>query len=130
MARRAPRAAAAWAAAAFAAAPPAAGGCAAQTLDCGNAPARLCAAFVEALSGGGGARLADTPGAGPHMRVEITHIDDIGLTGRLVRRAPGGAERATPVIQTVVLDHPGGLPDSALRDFAEALLGAETGAVR
>lgn len=137
MARRARgAAAAALAGIAFAAAPPAAAGggaCAAQTLDCGNAPAPLCAAFMEALSAGGarrGVRLADTPGRGPHMRVEISHVGEIGMGGRLVRQAPGGAEKATPIIEIVVMDHPGGLPDSAYRDFAEALLRAETEPMR
>ena len=136
MARRVLRAAAAvLAAAAFSVAPAAAGvgACAAQTLDCGDAPARLCLAFVEALSAGGarrGVRLAAAPGRGPHMRIEIARVSENGMGGRLVRRAPGGAETATPTIDIVVMDHPGGLPESAYRDFAETLLRAETEPVR
>ena len=95
------------------------------TLDCGDAPNRLCSALVEALAAARPdyeIQMSKCPGPGPHMRLDMSRIAANGLTGRLVLREPGGAVQVTPFLSVRVMDHPRGLPESVWADFARGLL--------
>ena len=95
------------------------------TLDCEDAPSRLCSALVEALSASRPSheiRVSANPGPGPDLRLEMSRIAVDGLIGRLILKEPGGTEQATPFLEVAVMDRPGGLPDSTWAKFARTLL--------